>query len=167
MKKIFVLLSLFTLSLLGFSQPPQASATSDVFATIIAPIHITKNLDMNFGNIASGNSIGTVILSPESDRVRTGGVVLPGFNGLVQASKFTVGGPGNAAFTYVITLPTTTTITKDTHTMIVNNFTSNPNGTGQLNAGSQELFVGATLNVGVGQEPGTYTGEYDVIVSFN
>jgi hypothetical protein len=52
-------------------------------------------------------------------------------------------------------------------TMTVDNFTSNPSGTGTLAGGTQTLSVGARLNVGAGQVAGDYTGEFSVTVAYN
>jgi hypothetical protein len=78
---------------------------------------------------------------------------------------------GEAGFTYAITLPTDGAVTISdgaSHTMAVNAFVSNPGTTGTLSgAGTDTLKVGATLVVGNNQVPGTYTGSFNVTVSYN
>ena len=147
----------------------QATATAAASATIITPISIVKNIDMNFGNVAvSATLAGTVILAPAGTRTTGGsGVTLPATTGTVAAANFTVSGQGS--YTYAITLPTTCTITDaGSHTMTVNAFTSNPSATGLLSAGgSQTLTVGATLNVSAGQAAGVYTNATGVPVTVN
>jgi hypothetical protein len=51
--------------------------------------------------------------------------------------------------------------------MDVNGFTSNSNN--KLTGGTEVFFVGATLNLGISQAAGTYTGStgFDVIVNYN
>jgi hypothetical protein len=53
--------------------------------------------------------------------------------------------------------------------MVVDTFTSNPSGTGTLAGGTQNLNVGATLNVGSSQASGTYTNAagFTVTVNYN
>jgi uncharacterized protein DUF4402 len=99
--------------------------------------------------------------------VRTpGGGASLGSGAAVTAAAFTVSGQGSA--TYAITLPASATVTSGANTMTVNGFTSNPAGTGTLSgAGSQNLLVGATLNVGASQATGTYSGTFDVTVTYN
>lgn len=148
----------------------QATATASASATIITPITIVKDVDMNFGNVAVSATIaGTVVLSPASGRTTggAGGVTLPATTGTVAAASFTVSGQGS--YTYAITLPTSTTITDaGSHTMTVNGFTSTPSATGLLSAGgSQTLTVGATLNVSANQAAGTYTNATGVPVTVN
>ena len=47
----------------------QATATAAASATIITPITIVKNVDMNFGNVAVSASLaGTVVLLPAGTR---------------------------------------------------------------------------------------------------
>jgi Domain of unknown function (DUF4402) len=146
----------------------QATATAAASATIITPITIVKNVDMNFGNVAvSATAGGTVILDPASSRTTGGtGVTLPATTGTVAAASFTVS--GQSGYTYAITLPASCTISDaSSHSMTVNAFTSNPSGTGLLTSGSQTLTVGATLNVSAAQAAGTYTNATGVPVTVN
>jgi hypothetical protein len=148
----------------------QASATASASASIIAPITLTKNVDMSFGNIAvSASSGGTVILAPAGTRTTggAGGVTLPATTGTVTAADFTVAGTPD--YTYAITLPSSTTISDGSgHNMTVDGFTSTPSATGTLSSGgSQDLTVGATLTVTAAQTPGTYTNASGVPVTVN
>ena len=159
---------------LGFASEvnAQATASASITATIVTPISIRKTVDMNFGNaavqVATG---GTVVLTPAGTRTKTAGVTLPAVTGTVTAASFTVDGQAN--YTYAITLPATDitlTHTNAVDEMIVNTFTSTPATTGALDAtGTQELNVGATLNVAANQLAGLYaTGtNFDVTVNYN
>ena len=140
-----------------------AVATASTSATIIAPISLTKNIDMNFGNVATSATAGTVVLATNSGRSVTGGTSLPVTAGTVSAAKFTVN--GNVAATYSIVLPGTITLTKGTDIMTVGAFTSTPTPTGLLTGGTQEILVGATLNVGINQAAGVYTNVADLSVT--
>jgi hypothetical protein len=51
--------------------------------------------------------------------------------------------------------------------MTVENFVSTPSNTGQLSSGTQEIKVGATLNVGAAQAAGTYSNESSLFVTVN
>ena len=149
----------------------QASATANASAYVITPISITKTLDMNFGNLAvSASTGGTVVLSTAGARTATGGVTLPSTTGTVTAATFTVTGEGS--YTYDITLPSSAVTLTDGagHSMTVNAFTSDPTAlAGALTAGSQTLYVGATLNVAAGQASGNYTTAtpFTVTVNYN
>jgi len=143
----------------------QATATANASATIVTPISITKNSDMNFGNIATDGTVGTVILSPAGGRTFTGGVTLPAVTGTVTAASFTVNGSGS--YTYAISLPSTLTITSGADSMIVNDFTSTPSSTGTLSSGTQIINVGATLNLVASQAEGTYTSATPFAVTVN
>ena len=171
MKNITKVLAIAVIALgLSNSSFAQATATASASATIITPITIVKNTDMNFGNVAvSATLAGTVVLAPAGTRTTggAGGVTLPATVGTVAAANFTVS--GQASYTYAITLPSSCTITDAaSHSMTVNGFTSNPSSTGALSAlGSQTLTVGATLNVTAGQAAGTYTNATGVPVTVN
>ena len=147
----------------------QATATAAASATIITPISIVKNIDMNFGNVAVSASLaGTVVLAPAGTRTTggAGGVTLPSTTGTVAAADFTVSGQAN--YTYAITLPSSATLSNGSSSMTVNAFTSFPSTTGTLATnGTQDLKVGATLNVTAAQASGTYTNATGVPVTVN
>ena len=147
----------------------QANATASASATIITPITIVKDVDMNFGNVAvSATLAGTVVLAPAGTRTTggAGGVTLPATVGTVAAASFTVSCQAN--YTYAITLPGTQTLTSGGNTMTVDNFSSNPSSTGTLSGtGSEVLTVGATLNVNANQSSGVYTNATGVPVTVN
>lgn len=161
---VFILLIGFAVSSFG-----QSSATATATATIVTPISITKNVDMNFGNISATNA-GTVVLVPSGTRTNTGGVTLPATAGTVSAAEFNV--TGSAGFTFGISLPQTDLVLTNAtgnQTMTVNTFTSAPSSTGTLTGGATSLKVGATLNVKAGQAAGVYTNAagFNVIVNYN
>ena len=150
------------------AQQASATASANANAAVIADITLTKTADMNFGDVIAGATLGTVVLTAAASPSRsvTGGTEL-GNSGVVSSATFTVGGEGSS--TYSITLPSTdVTITSGVNTMTVNTFTSSPSGTGALTAGSQTLYVGATLNVAASQASGSdYTGSFNVTVAYN
>jgi hypothetical protein len=158
-------------SVIAFSSASfaQATATASASATIITPITIVKNVDMNFGNVAVSASLaGTVVLAPAGTRTTggAGGVTLPSTTGTVAGADFTVS--GQASYTYAITLPTNVTLSSGSNSMVINNFTSVPSATGTLStSGSQDLKVGATLNVNAAQASGVYTNATAVPVTVN
>lgn len=157
MKEKIVLLLLFFLL---FSDSIMAQASISIF----------KNTDMNFGTIAASSG-GTVVLSASGSRTSSsGGVILPSFTGTVTAAQFTV--TGEPGYTYAITLPANFTLSESgvgPASMVVNAFTSTPSATGILTAGTQTVFVGATLNVGASQTAGSYTNTtgFQVTVNYN
>ena len=164
----FTFLALF-ISFLSISNLfAQASATATATANLITPISITKNVDMNFGNIAvSPTDPGTVVLPPVGVRTKTGGVTLPAIVGTISAASFTV--TGESGYNYSITLPVgSVTLTSGANTMTLNNFTSDPSSTGTLTSGTSTLNVGGTLNVAAAQHSGSYTSTgFTVTVNYN
>jgi hypothetical protein len=172
MKKISLLTAIAMIALFSFNASAQVTATAPTSTTIVTPISILKNTDMNFGNVATSTASGTVILAPASTRTLTGGVTLPVTAGTVTAAQFTVS--GQADYTYAITLPTadftiTNTDGSGAETMTVNAFNSTPDATGTLTSGTETVLVGATLNVSASQVAGLYTSgtDFDVTVNYN
>lgn len=165
-KLIFISVVMLSFASSAFSQVT-ASATAS--ATIVTPIAITKDVDMNFGNLAVNASTGTVVLTPGGARSATGGVsFLAASPGTVTAASFTV--TGLAGATYSITLPSAAlTISSGANNMTVDTWSSNPTPTGTLTGGTETLTVGATLHVGASQAAGTYTSPtpFDVTVNYN
>lgn len=168
MKKIF-LICWVLIALLGLNLSAQSvSDIATAHATILSPLTITKSIDLDFGNITVGTSGGTVLLLTNNTRSATGGVVLPSaLPGTISSAKFITGGYPNA--TYDITLPTSVILTNPGGvTMTATNFTSTPSVTGTLNSGgTEDIYVGATLNVVASQAIGEYSGSFEVSVNYN
>lgn len=167
MKRLSILVSLVALfTIASLSVSAQVSATASTSATIITPIAITKTTDMNFGNVAVSPTVaGTVVLAPNSGRTKTGGVTLPVITGTVSAAQFNV--TGLAGSTYSITLPASIVLTNGSNNMTVNAFTSTPTPTGTLTGGTENINVGATLNVNAAQAAGLYTNAAGLVVTVN
>jgi hypothetical protein len=144
------------LSLLAIGLPAPLTAQ-----TIVA----TANL--SFGAFLSGSG-GTVIVSPDGSRSKTGSVLLLSQGSGVAAAQFSISGTADAS--YAISLPGDNSVTLadgNLHTLAVNGFTSSPSGSGRLSGGgTQWLGVGATLVVGSGQAAGSYTGSFSVTVNY-
>jgi len=147
------------------AQASSATASSSASATVITAIAISNTAALNFGEVIAGGSTGTVVVTTAGARSATGGAALGSASG-VAAASFTVTGDANN--TYAITLPASDSVASGANTMTVDTFVSNPSGTGDLGAGgSQTLLVGATLQVGISQATGSYTGSFDVTVAYN
>lgn len=173
MRKSIMLVSL-TIMFVGIvnlvSAQQTVTATADVSTTIVAPLTLTKTIDLNFGNVSvSGSTAGTVVLSPAGVRSVTGGCqISTATPGTVTAAAFSVG--GQSTYTYAITLPSTVTAITGSGTPInVDTYVSTPSGTGTLTTTASTINVGATLHVAAGQTVGLYTlaGGLSVSVNYN
>ena len=170
-KKSFNLVAILLIA--GFSNNLMAQNTATdaaaAFATIIAPITITKSADLNFGDVIDGT--GTVTLDTAGARTSDYQAFAGSQIGTVSAASFAITGQGT--YTYAITVPTTdvTLTAVGEATMIVNAFVASSSDglglTGTLSSGTDNVIVGATLNVIAGQEIGLYTGTFDVTVAYN
>lgn len=167
MKKITILFSLVALfTITSLTVNAQVTAVAETSANIVGPISITKIVDLSFGNVAVSPTVaGTVVLAPNSSRTETGGVTLPVITGTVKAAQFTVS--GEAGTTYSITLPASVLLSNGGNTMTVDAFTSTPTPAGSLATGTEDIFVGGTLNVAAGQVSGLYTNTSDLVVTVN
>jgi len=178
--KIFgaaVVLLLFTTSTFA-----QETASALASADIVTPISIDWTTDLEFANVAvQAGTGGYVTLDPVTPIIRGttgserayGGCTLPiNFGSTPTAAAFEIN--GTATYTYSILLPALCVLTNTTgtggETMDVDLFTSTPTPTGTLDAaGFEMLYVGATLNVDPGQEPGHYVSgtPFEVTVNYN
>ena len=121
----------------NFADASAADATAYATAEIIQAIAVTKEADFSFGSITAGAT---------------------------ATATFAVAGAANQAFT--VTLPADTTLTSGGNSMTVDTFTQSA-GTNLDGSGAATIDIGATLNVGVNQADGNYTGTYDVTVDYN
>lgn len=149
-----------------------ASATANGTATVIQPVAIAKNVDLDFGAIASPSSAGTVVVAASSSGTRsvTNGVVLVNTD-TGSAAKFTV--TGESGTSYTLTLPsaaaTITHTVDNTKTMTIDTWTSSLAALdgGSLASGTEVVYVGGTLNMGAAQTAGSYSGSFSVSVEYN
>jgi hypothetical protein len=133
-----------------------------------AQIAISNTGALAFGKFASGSG-GAVTVSTSGARTSSGGVVLLS-SGAGAAAGFNISDsdPASLAKTYIITLPAngTVTLASGSNSMPVNDFISDPSGSGIMTAGTQLLIVGATLSVGANQPVGNYSGSFSVTVNY-
>ncbi len=165
MKKVKSLLMATAIIAIATSANAQSTATASASATIVTPISIVKDADLNFGNIAVTNVAGTVQMAADGTRYKTGGITLPVSTGTVTPAQFSVSGDGNHA--YNVTLPTSVTINNGAESMIVDDFIHN--ATGSLTGGVESFKVGATLHVSGSQAAGQYqtATPFTVTVNYN
>ena len=141
----------------------QASTTK---AITLKPLSIVKLRDLDFGRLIAGVSAGTVVINPTTDaRSTTGGTIVAG--GTPQAAQF---------YTYA-TANTTLQVTRGPlpvlnrsgggASMNVTGLTLNGPVLRTIGpAGLLDLRVGGTLAVAANQLEGTYSGTFDIIVTY-
>ncbi len=150
---------------------PPVSAEGHIYAEVISVFTASETAQMSFGRFSPGPQGGEIIITPENT-VSVLGSVFKG-SGSANAASFYVTGDANA--TYSITLPSYPVKLKhisDAKTMEVKDWVSVPSpgtGTGRLQNGYQEVYVGATLKIGnLNDNPvGVYTGSYTITFDFN
>ena len=149
-----------------FHSQAQVTISSTAAATIVTVIGLTKNYNLDFGNLAVTSSAGTCVLAPAAGpnpgRTKTGGVTLPAFIGTPRAAEFVVTGVPSQLFTINIS-PTSLTISSGGNNMTVNTFTTDQTvvtpGTswyGTLGSSGTTFHVGGTVNVNANQPAGLY-----------
>lgn len=153
-------------------------ASSDAFATIVAPIEITHSgADLQFGTIISG--AGTVAVSTAAvgfaGRTFSVPAMNPGDQGAQPtAAVFSVKGQPNYTYSIAFTNATETlTETVSSDTMSAGTFLASTliDGAGLIGtldgSGDDTLNVGATLTVTAGLSAGEYSGTFEVTVAYN
>ncbi len=85
-----------------------ASATATANATVVCPISITNNTNLQFGTITNSASGGTVVVPAVGSAVYTGVVATTGANAgpAPHSADFTVKGQGAFAYTVTSTIVT-------------------------------------------------------------
>lgn len=147
--------------------PAQAAvATAVARAKLIEPLSLVNTASLSFGNVASGQTAGTVVVSPAGARAVTGGVAALG--GEIAAAQFL----GAAAALNIVAIrvpqmPITLNRVGGGPQMRVRSFTL-AGGNLRIFLGRQpfEFGVGGTLEVGASQADGTYEGSFEVTVDY-
>ena len=153
--------ALLTTLVVSLAAPVPAYATTitaNVSATITGGISGNASTGLSFGDVSPGISPGSVTVDLSGFRTSIGGVTLgmsmPGNPAIFQVT-------GTPSRTYSISAPIALYLVDGAgHNMRVDNFTSNPSGSGGLldAGGSQTLTVGGTLHVDANQPGGNYFG---------
>jgi hypothetical protein len=167
-KSILLLTAMFALvlNITVNAQTASSTANATASANIVSPLTIWKNSDLAFGNIASGPSYGSVNVDYYGSRWANGGVTLIEAGNYTSSAQFSITGYPYA--TFAISLPYSIGITNGSSWMTVDNFASDLGYGSSLDwYGNAYMYVGATLEVNPGQEPGLYTGSFDVTINYN
>ena len=152
---------------LGLTGPVWAgSVTAPVTARIVSMVNLVTLSGMQFGEISASSAPGTIVLEPGGARTSTQGATL---NSAVPGGPASFEIIGTPSSTYIVSLPISVRLTSSNgESMEVNQLTSLPSQTGQLDGGGrQTLFVGGTLNINANQLYGSYSGVMSVTVEYN
>jgi hypothetical protein len=157
-----LLMSTILLAGLATGAKAQSTALASTTATLITPISISKDVDMNFGQIASSAAQGTVVLNYLDQGTISGGLTSPDGGATAKTAAFTVTGEATSAFS--ITIPTSILLTNSVggNTLVVSDFIADAGAASALVAGTKVIKVGATLTVPANTVAGTYTNTGDV-----
>ena len=172
LKLITLTAAIFGFAATSFGQITATDGAAHAFATIIRPITLASEDDLEFGIITASTDGGTVTVPP-TGTVTTSGVTL--YDDSQQPASYDVS--GEAGYTYSITLPASVTLSNNTGaTMNVTGFKTNSGTETEEPAGSTgnsfdangdaTFYVGATLNIGAAQTSGEYTGTFSVTVAY-
>lgn len=147
-----------------FASPKAASANTST--TVLRPLSLVKNRDMDFGYLSATTS-GTAVLDPATGTISTtGGVTLLG--GSPAAALFTGAASGGSVVN--IKLPNqavTLTRVGGTETMSLSNFTlDGPSKRVMAKSASFQFHVGGTLTLSAGQVEGSYVGTFSVTAQY-
>lgn len=135
-------------------------------AITLRPLSIVKLRDLEFGRLIAGATAGTVVINPVTDaRATTGGVTAAG--GAPLAAQFYTYGTANLVMQVTRGPLPVLSRAGGGATMNVTQLTLNGPTTRVLNAtGLIDLRVGGTLAVGANQLSGSYSGSFNITVTY-
>jgi spore coat protein U-like protein len=176
-KSTVLLARLAAVAVLGFaaSSPAWANqSTADAQIAVVRPLEFIRVENLEFGRVIRGTTAGTVTISVTGARTKTGGVTLIGtgfqpaeFAGMgtnnqrvdvsLGANQILITGPGAPmrVHTFVMGSTPTAILTTTPRRFRINSPT-----------GIFAFPVGATLDVGANQAPGTYTGTWTITLNY-
>lgn len=159
---------------LSLSVSAQTTETTEAGAKIVQALTLTENAALHFGTMTVPSGDVEVTLSTTGVLTATvpANITLLSQTPIAQNAVYTVG--GTTGSTYVITLPAgAIQISSGAHSMDVSNFTAKTASVGDGTSGDLGILgidtfvVGATLELSNDQEPGVYSGNFDVSVNYN
>jgi hypothetical protein len=172
-----------TLSTAAISVIAVCAAVSPVYANqkvadaqiaIVRPLEFIKVENLDFGKVIRASTAGTVSIAPDGTRTKTGNVILIGTG--FQPARFAGMGTNNQRVD--ISLGTASIfVTGPGAPMRVHTFVMGSTPTAILTTTPQRfrinsatgIFnfpVGATLDVGANQTPGTYNGTWTITLNY-
>jgi hypothetical protein len=148
---------------------PTVQAPVAATATVASTLSITSATALGFGSFVPDTTAATVVIAPQSAsfRSRTGNISLLD-SGAGAPSTVSLSGAPNMTFSVNLPSSPVTLSGPNSSAMTMTNFTSNLGAAkGTIGGGGTSSFlVGATLNVGASQTPGSYSGSFSVTVSY-
>ena len=172
LRLFFVFLFVLCTGICSFAQAknsgpkPMSQCKAFASAQITNPIQIENDNNMSFGDISPGSESGKIQVYPNGTRIASGGASIVEAATENGAASFKISGAPNTS--YYISLPCTAKLTSSNNEMMVSEFTSNQSAISTLNAnGESTIQIGASLDINPNQEPGYYSGNFDVIVAYN
>jgi hypothetical protein len=176
-KSTAMLARLAAVVIVGFATVSPAYAervAADAQIAVVRPLEFIRVENLNFGRVIRGTTAGTVTISVTGARTKTGGVTLIGtgfqaaeFAGMgtnnqrvdvsLGANQIFITGPGAPmrVHTFVMGSTPTAILTTTPRRFRINSPT-----------GIFIFPVGATLDVGANQTPGTYTGNWTITLNY-
>lgn len=141
-----------------------SNATATATVTLIRPISIARESDMEFGTIVLTGSDGKVTLDPEINSYSaTGGVYLQSSTTTPRIAEFIV--TGEAEHFYSLSVPSNITLS-NSHGESLNLVLTLNKLSNRLNlSGSSIIRIGGTLFVPSNTVEGTYTNTTDLVVT--
>ena len=143
-----------------------ATQTTSSRAVTLRPLSIVKISDLEFGTMIAGATGGTVVINPTTDaRTTTGGTTAAG--GAPKAARFLTYGTQNSVLQVNRGPLPVLNRAGGGASMNVTQLTLNGPVTRVVDpAGVLDLRVGGTLAVAANQLSGSYSGTFDIIVTY-
>jgi len=170
-KKIEVIFIILLMALDCSCAYAQSSTTGRIKTEIVSPLMVEESTQMNFGRFVSDMAGGTIVLSPQGDKIAGGNILL--LDDPVESAVFIIkGAPGTLVAIKLPEIGVKLYSENGFHTLIVDQFVSDMPPGGKIISdieGRLEVKIGATLHVGDWQSnpPGFYAGTYDVVFMYN
>ena len=158
---LFLMITLFQVEMSA-----QATAYANIFATIVAPAAMTKEMDLSAGEIIATRGASSNALSVQN--INSTENVNLSQNGKTTVAAFQVTGKNN---TFAITVQNQPVVllNESANSVTVNNFSSETAMISNTDNGAQRIRVSANLNVSKNQPTGNYdsTAPFNVTLNYN
>lgn len=160
-------LALMVVASLTVPAHAQTTASATGRTTIIHPLSVSAQRDLDFGRLVAGTTAGTATINPITE-IRTVDGGASGAGGTPVSASFAARGIAGQMLHIVV--PSTPVIASNGSgaTMTISNF-AHDGGSGPilLNAdGDATIHVGATISLSPGQAEGAYTAHFSIIAIY-
>jgi hypothetical protein len=165
--------AMVSLNAIAMVEAEAASGTGPMSAVVLQPINVAGTQVMQFGTFTISGASDTITVNPGGGGTAGANISLVASSPALAPATISISAATGvniqlsmAAATYTVDLTTAATDPMNVNNFLFQHATPAATVVTTLGAATETRLLGATLNVALGQTPGTYQGAYTVNANY-